>query len=157
MAMMFSRFFTWKLGVSLFLSSESPTARTLAATSCRVPTLHMQLPRETYEDCMKQSEGIEQWTNDIYKPAPSGYRHRPNGARLFLLSDPFLTADNPCPLPLTPNVVPQPAYDSEPFNFPLAHTICVGTAQSEADVAGEGTGSGAAATPTAAEPELDGR
>jgi hypothetical protein len=105
---------------------------------------------------MKRSEGIEQWSNDIYKPAPSRYRYRPNGARLFLLSDPFLTADNPCPLPLTPNTVPQPAYDSEPVNFPLAHTICVGTAQSEADVAGEGTGSGAAATATAAETELDG-
>jgi chitin synthase len=40
-------------------------------------------------------------------------------------------ADNPCPFPLTPNVVPQPPPDYEPFNFPLAHTICLVTAYSE--------------------------
>jgi chitin synthase len=38
--------------------------------------------------------------------------------------------DNPCPFPLH-NVVPQPPPDYEPFNFPLAHTICLVTAYSE--------------------------
>ncbi|KAJ6615277.1 chitin synthase-domain-containing protein [Mycena sp. CBHHK59/15] len=38
--------------------------------------------------------------------------------------------DNPCPFPLL-NVVPQPPPDYEPFNFPLAHTICLVTAYSE--------------------------
>ncbi|KAJ7261281.1 chitin synthase-domain-containing protein [Mycena haematopus] len=39
-------------------------------------------------------------------------------------------AENPCPFPLR-NVVPQPPSDYEPFNFPLAHTICLVTAYSE--------------------------
>ncbi|KAJ7148626.1 glycosyltransferase family 2 protein [Mycena crocata] len=39
-------------------------------------------------------------------------------------------AENPCPFPLD-NVVPQPPPDYEPFNFPLAHTICLVTAYSE--------------------------
>ncbi len=39
-------------------------------------------------------------------------------------------ADNPCPFPLV-GVVPQPPPDYEPFNFPLAHTICLVTAYSE--------------------------
>lgn len=38
--------------------------------------------------------------------------------------------DTPCPFPLH-NVVPQPPPDQEPFNFPLAHTICLVTAYSE--------------------------
>lgn len=38
--------------------------------------------------------------------------------------------DTPCPFPLH-NVVPQPPPDFEPFNFPLAHTICLVTAYSE--------------------------
>lgn len=36
-----------------------------------------------------------------------------------------------CPYPLAANVVPQPPRDYEPFNFPLAHTICLVTAYSE--------------------------
>ncbi|KAF6754184.1 chitin synthase [Ephemerocybe angulata] len=39
-------------------------------------------------------------------------------------------ADTTCPFPLY-NVVPQPPPDYEPFNFPLAHTICLVTAYSE--------------------------
>jgi chitin synthase len=39
-------------------------------------------------------------------------------------------ADNPCPFPLL-NVVPQPPADYEPFNYPLAHPICLVTAHSE--------------------------
>ncbi|KAG8690523.1 Chitin synthase, class 3 [Ceratobasidium sp. 395] len=35
-----------------------------------------------------------------------------------------------CPFPLY-NVIPQPPQDYEPFNFPLAHTICLVTAYSE--------------------------
>jgi chitin synthase len=35
-----------------------------------------------------------------------------------------------CPFPLD-NVVPQPSKDFEPFNFPLAHAICLVTAYSE--------------------------
>ncbi|KAH6911179.1 chitin synthase [Coprinopsis sp. MPI-PUGE-AT-0042] len=38
--------------------------------------------------------------------------------------------DSQCPFPLH-NVVPQPPPDYEPFNFPLAHTICLVTAYSE--------------------------
>ncbi|KAH7915734.1 glycosyltransferase family 2 protein [Hygrophoropsis aurantiaca] len=38
--------------------------------------------------------------------------------------------ETPCPFPLH-NVVPQPPPDYEPFNFPLAHTICLVTAYSE--------------------------
>lgn len=38
--------------------------------------------------------------------------------------------DTTCPFPLI-NVVPQPPPDYEPFNFPLAHTICLVTAYSE--------------------------
>jgi hypothetical protein len=38
--------------------------------------------------------------------------------------------ENRCPFPLV-NVVPQPPPDYEPFNFPLAHTICLVTAYSE--------------------------
>ncbi|GBE77344.1 Chitin synthase 3 [Sparassis crispa] len=41
-----------------------------------------------------------------------------------------LFADNQCPFPLH-NVVPQPPPDYEPFNYPLAHTICLVTAYSE--------------------------
>lgn len=39
-------------------------------------------------------------------------------------------AENPCPFPLH-NVIPQPPPDWEPFNYPLAHTICLVTAYSE--------------------------
>ncbi|KAJ7880917.1 hypothetical protein B0H13DRAFT_2541157, partial [Mycena leptocephala] len=48
-------------------------------TPARIANHARQLPRETYEDLMKRSEGIEQWSNDIYKPAPSRYRYQPNG------------------------------------------------------------------------------
>ena len=38
--------------------------------------------------------------------------------------------ESPCPFPLH-NVIPQPSPDYMPFNFPLAHTICLVTAYSE--------------------------
>lgn len=46
-------------------------------------------------------------------------------------SDPSLNS-SPCPWPLH-NVVPQPPSDYMPFNFPLAHTICLVTAYSEGE------------------------
>lgn len=38
-----------------------------------------------------------------------------------------------CPFPLSPHVVPQPPPDYMPFNFPLAHTICLVTCYSEGE------------------------
>ncbi|KAI0049267.1 glycosyltransferase family 2 protein [Auriscalpium vulgare] len=158
---------------------------------------------ETYEQRMQRMSEIENWTNDIYRPAPSDYR--PNVAKngltpnkkdkkshflprqsRFTPSENVLKGpggrpvtaygtvdtvpykkgsamsvygaqslsgkskmtdgpyrdsrsstslaggfvDNPCPFPLQ-NVVPQPPSDYEPFNFRLAHTICLVTAYSE--------------------------
>ncbi|KAL0574932.1 Chitin synthase, class 3 [Marasmius crinis-equi] len=155
-------------------------------------------PRETYEQRMQRSAEIENWSNNIYTPAPSQYRPNVNKGGLnkpkkgFLPStsrftpsevktgqrpsttysmmdsssssnwkqsvysskkstppdtpsvrqsrstmsfpvDPFIRgsfADSPCPFPLH-GVVPQPPPDYEPFNYPLAHTICLVTAYSE--------------------------
>ncbi|KAK2462847.1 hypothetical protein APHAL10511_005045 [Amanita phalloides] len=176
MAVLFSWFFSWKLG---------------------------NFPRETYEQRMQRSAEIENWSSDIYRPAPNEYR--PNvsknglnkgktfGSKIlprysrFTPSEPVLKSrpatsygmldsssasnwkratsyapsakisftkgtdsfsnrfsksmlslvernaafsDTPCPFPLH-NVVPQPPPDYEPFNFPLAHTICLVTAYSE--------------------------
>lgn len=179
MAVLFSWFFSWKLG---------------------------NFPRETYEQRMQRSAQIEDWSNDIYRPAPSEYRpnvgknglrngkvgkkgffpstsrftpqeNMPKGASPrpttnYGMVDPYkrnttystkasskisppdtpyrqsrstmsfgdITSrnisprsaflDTPCPFPLQ-NVVPQPPPDFEPFNFPLAHTICLVTAYSE--------------------------
>ncbi|KAI4520184.1 glycosyltransferase family 2 protein [Schizophyllum commune Loenen D] len=47
MAVMFQWFFSWKLG---------------------------NFPKETYEERMQRSRQIENWSNDIYRPAPSEYR-----------------------------------------------------------------------------------
>ncbi|KAI0319028.1 glycosyltransferase family 2 protein [Amylostereum chailletii] len=161
---------------------------------------------ETREQRMQRMAEIENWTNDIYRPAPSDYRPnvpkaapayakkekkgaflptqsrftpsdnlikgvggRPTtgygqldsvpykrGATASVYGTPSVSgksgkfsgfeapyrdsrsstslangfADTPCPFPLH-NVVPQPAPDYEPFNFPLAHTICLVTAYSE--------------------------
>jgi chitin synthase len=41
---------------------------------------------------------------------------------------------SPCPFPLSPYVVPQPPADYMPFNYPLAHTICLVTCYSEGEV-----------------------
>ncbi|KAG5642552.1 hypothetical protein DXG03_002565 [Asterophora parasitica] len=174
MAVTFAWFFSWRIG---------------------------NFPRETYEQRMQRSAEIENWSSDIYRPAPSEYR--PNvsknglgakGNRKTFIALPtqsrFTPSDNvllknggrpstaygvldssasnnwkrgtmysstgktsgkgtppdspayrqsrstmslaetPCPFPLN-NVVPQPPHDYEPFNFPLAHTICLVTAYSE--------------------------
>ena len=176
MAVMFAWFFSWRIG---------------------------NFKNETYEQRMKRATEIENWTADIYRPAPSHLR--PNvhknglhkGLKAFLPSTSRFTpsenmlkgmgggrqstaygilepmpykrsatsmygssrksvtkltppdtpatrqsrsstsldttarfAENPCPFPLH-NVVPQPPPDYEPFNYPLAHTICLVTAYSE--------------------------
>ncbi|KAG6917390.1 hypothetical protein DXG01_002769 [Tephrocybe rancida] len=171
MAVTFAWFFSWRIG---------------------------NFPRETYEQRMQRSAEIENWSNDIYRPAPSEYRPNvsknglgPKGNRkTFLPSHSRFTpsenllktgqrpttaygvldssssanwkrsttyssngkhgskgtppdspayrqsrstmslAETPCPFPLQ-NVVPQPPLDYEPFNFPLAHTMCLVTAYSE--------------------------
>ncbi|KAF9225234.1 glycosyltransferase family 2 protein [Gyrodon lividus] len=183
MAVLFAWFFSWKLG---------------------------NFPRETYEQRMQRSAEIEDWSNDIYRPAPSQYRPNvsKNGQRngkgnkrntFFPSTSRFTPVDNapkgpnprpttaygmldvpykrsttysvtklpgkgtppdspayrfsrstasfgeastrgfsprstfnetPCPFPLR-RVVEQPPPDYEPFNFPLAHTICLVTAYSE--------------------------
>jgi chitin synthase len=157
MALMFQWFFSWRLG---------------------------NFPRETYQQRMQRSAEIENWSNDIYRPAPSEYRPNvsknglgngkgmkgkpflpkqsrftqrpataygplqessPNWKRGTMYSGSVKTGgkstppdskstmslgESPCPFPLH-NVVPQPPPDYEPFNFPLAHTICLVTAYSE--------------------------
>lgn len=163
---------------------------------------------ESYQHRMQRAAEIENWTDDIYRPAPS--RYRPNvgknglapgknekrktffprhsrftpldavpkggGARPTTMYGTVDTAykrattyglpppknpggrlapdtmqafrnsqsstslgdastqrsynEQPCPWPLH-NVIPQPPPDYEPFNYPLAHTICLVTAYSE--------------------------
>lgn len=176
---------------------------------------------ETYEQRMKRAEEIEKWSEDIYRPAPAGYR--PNAAKrksFFPTTSRFSQSANtmlaapkggrglsekaafanaaangkrntrlgvgspldtppgspslsgirssaslaagggnksnevssygghgsrrssfsndlnsssglgPCPFPLH-NIVPQPSSDWQPFNFPLAYSICLVTAYSE--------------------------
>jgi chitin synthase len=53
MAVIYAWFFSWKLGT---------------------------FPRETYEQRMQRSAEIENWTSDIYRPAPSNYRPNVNKA-----------------------------------------------------------------------------
>ncbi|KAF8633616.1 hypothetical protein AX15_001401 [Amanita polypyramis BW_CC] len=178
MAVLFAWFFSWKLG---------------------------NFPRETYEQRMQRSAEIENWSSDIYRPAPSEYRpnvtkngvnkgkslgskllprhsrftplesahksrpvtgygmldsssttnwkrattyapsakvsltkgtppdsssYRFSKSMMSLVERNAAFSDSPCPFPLH-NVVPQPPLDYEPFNFPLAHTICLVTAYSE--------------------------
>ncbi|KAJ7264740.1 glycosyltransferase family 2 protein [Mycena rebaudengoi] len=68
-------------------------------------------PPETPQD--RRSRSIMSWGDPAGSPARGTF------------------AENPCPFPLTHHVVPQPPADYEPFNFPLAHTICLVTAYSE--------------------------
>ena len=142
---------------------------------------------ESYAQRMKRMGAIEDWTHDIYRPAPAGFRPNvkksllPTTSRFTYVhphkaqpkpsamekkiaaarwgamgtplgsppSSPSLpgnrstaslnalatmrTADSPwgpCPWPLT-NIVPQPPASYQPFNFPLAHCMCLVTAYSE--------------------------
>ncbi|EMD32671.1 glycosyltransferase family 2 protein [Gelatoporia subvermispora B] len=186
MAVLFAWFFSWKIG---------------------------NFGKETYQQRMQRAAEIENWADDIYRPAPSYLRpnvqknglykgnkkhnflpstsrftpaenmlkgvgigsrsstaygmlepmpykkstasvygsttaYAPSGRSVSKLSPPDtpayrqsrsstsldgsrgMFADSPCPFPLL-NVVPQPPPDYEPFNFPLAHTICLVTAYSE--------------------------
>ena len=61
---------------------------------------------------------------------PDSPNYRQSRSTMSLAGEARQFADNPCPFPLQ-NVVPQPPIDYEPFNFPLAHTICLVTAYSE--------------------------
>ncbi|KDN41285.1 hypothetical protein RSAG8_07554, partial [Rhizoctonia solani AG-8 WAC10335] len=158
--------------------------------------------KETYAERMQRSQAIENWTDDIYRPAPGAYRPNANNSKWVLkdkdkkaflpstsrfsraengkggrpsttygdapnrrtpgtstpssygknlpvlhhtppdspayresrssaslpypdasASDLHASAATACPFPLN-NVIPQPPPDYEPFNFPLAHTIC---------------------------------
>ncbi|KAJ3853954.1 glycosyltransferase family 2 protein [Lentinula lateritia] len=65
MALLFSWFYSWRIG---------------------------NFPRETYEQRMQRSEQIENWTNDIYRPAPSEYRPNvtKNGMKLGKARKSFL-------------------------------------------------------------------
>lgn len=176
--------------------------------------------KETYAERMQRSQAIENWTDDIYRPAPGAYRpnanqskwaaaaaakdknkflpstsrfsradgikgaggrptttygdaatykrantgttaasstpssygknlpvlhHTPPDSPAFRASRSSTSLPYPdgsgsdvhgamngaaCPFPLY-NVIPQPPPEYEPFNFPLAHTICLVTAYSE--------------------------
>lgn len=174
---------------------------------------------ETYEERMKRAAEIEQWSDDIYRPAPAGYRPNAKKHRTFLpttsrfstgyalsnavpkagsggraalseksgtrspnsrasrlgIASPLTSPPGSpslrgvrsstslaqagrdfqsygpnssrrssfsndagahtglmgaCPFPLN-NVIPQPPQDYQPFNYPLAHSICLVTAYSE--------------------------
>ncbi|TDL20946.1 glycosyltransferase family 2 protein [Rickenella mellea] len=166
---------------------------------------------ETYEQRMQRAAEIENWTDDIYRPAPGRYRpnvqkngHMKGGKKGFLpntsrftpsdahtkaggagaarpvttygnidslsyankrmtTGSMYATSAKPtkltppekagafrnsrsstslessqkgspdestCPFPLR-GVIPQPPADYQPFNYPLAHTICLVTAYSE--------------------------
>ena len=69
-------------------------------------------------------------TSKLTPPDTPGYPHSRSSVSLATEGARALFPENPCPFPLH-NVVPQPPPDYEPFNFPLAHTICLVTAYSE--------------------------
>ena len=50
---------------------------------------------QTYEQRMKRAEEIEQWTDDIYRPAPAGYRPNARKSRAFLPSTSRFSTVNP--------------------------------------------------------------
>ncbi|CAO1625284.1 unnamed protein product [Sympodiomycopsis kandeliae] len=59
-----------------------------------------------------------------------GTSFAPTSRRSSFSNDPMIGAMGACPWPLE-HVVPQPPSDYMPFNFPLAHSICLVTAYSE--------------------------
>ncbi len=69
MAVMFGWFLSWRLGK--YGSSQ------------------------TYEQRMKRAAEIEQWTDDIYRPAPAGYRPNARKSRAFLPSTSRFSTVNP--------------------------------------------------------------
>ncbi|KDN45587.1 glycosyltransferase family 2 protein [Tilletiaria anomala UBC 951] len=50
---------------------------------------------QTYEQRMKRAAEIEQWSNDIYRPAPAGYRPNARKSRAFLPSTSRFSTVNP--------------------------------------------------------------
>jgi len=64
------------------------------------------------------------------KGTPPDSPSRGSRSTMSLVDNRGVFVDSHCPFPLY-NVVPQPPPDYEPFNFPLAHTICLVTAYSE--------------------------
>lgn len=63
----------------------------------------------------------------------AGLRRTSGSPRLSTVSFPFSIASEAAPPFRVDGVVPQPPPDYEPFNFPLAHTICLVTAYSESE------------------------
>ncbi|KAJ7678907.1 glycosyltransferase family 2 protein [Mycena polygramma] len=131
-------------------------------------------PAETRVERRRRATEIEDWSDGIYRPAPSSYRpdvgkngitQTKNKNRKSVLplrsrftpalSQPYGRLDStpslaslrakrvssaqsiPTFLNVNPfrvdNVVPQPPPDYQPFNFPLAHCICLVTAYSESE------------------------
>jgi chitin synthase len=79
--------------------------------------------------------GSSERRTTMYAPSSKGGKTTPDPYRQSRSMSSFgdnrgLFVDSPCPFPLH-NVVPQPPPDYEPFNFPLAHTLCLVTAYSE--------------------------
>ncbi|TFK24293.1 chitin synthase [Coprinopsis marcescibilis] len=64
------------------------------------------------------------------KGTPPDSPSRNSRSTMSLVDSRGVFTESHCPFPLY-NVVPQPPPDYEPFNFPLAHTICLVTAYSE--------------------------
>ncbi|OAD67576.1 glycosyltransferase family 2 protein, partial [Phycomyces blakesleeanus NRRL 1555(-)] len=76
----------------------------------------------------------------FYGDAPSSVRlsgfmspMRPSSIYSDFYSNASTNGGAPCPFPLSPFVAPQPSADYMPFNFPLAHTICLITCYSEGE------------------------
>jgi chitin synthase len=77
----------------------------------------------------------------VFTPVPSGRflgsegsPRRPSLTSSDLVSTTDTNSSGPtCPLPLSPHVIRQPPSDYMPFNFPLAHTICLVTCYSEGE------------------------
>ncbi|KAH9854364.1 glycosyltransferase family 2 protein [Lenzites betulinus] len=65
------------------------------------------------------------------KPSPPDTPFRQSRSSTSLVDSQRMFADNPCPFPLGPNIIPQPGPDFEPFGYPLVHTVCLVTAYSE--------------------------
>ncbi|MCO5565642.1 hypothetical protein L7F22_019316 [Adiantum nelumboides] len=76
---------------------------------------------------VRSSTSLAQAGRDV-----QGYSHssRRSSFSNDLSSNAHVGAMGACPFPLN-NVVPQPPSDYQPFNFPLAHSICMVTAYSE--------------------------
>ncbi|KAF9535696.1 glycosyltransferase family 2 protein [Crepidotus variabilis] len=88
---------------------------------------------------MLDSSSTNNWKRSTMFSSPGGGKTTPPDTGSYRKSRSMMSLadsprqsfpESPCPFPLI-NVVPQPPPDFEPFNFPLAHTICLVTAYSE--------------------------